>query len=440
MNDIEQLPDDLNPEVVKATAQFIGKITGLVPPPHNAFPPEWYGYLRTFTARLSEIASVNAAPNVPADDAGARKIGIPDVILTGAQLLEALDFIAPDRATDQEQMEATVAIQYGEGHGGKAHYVWCAEYPEEGSFVLDGSSAHASDAAAGETVGDVCQRCGGSGLVPDGEITGTGGVEFENGPVQCVKDCPACAARGQKVADGQRTCDVVQEMPRFESAMRDAFDYTPTRNPFSEVVPHAEDAYQFVRDRDRFMGWCMSVQAMAKSFQARVQPWMQACFGSEISADRVERNHRFFEEATELVQANGMTRSEAHQLVDYTFNRPVGDLHQEVGGVMVTLAALCLASGQDMHAAGETELARINRPDVVIRIRAKQASKPKHSPLPEYVAPRSDSGPKLTNRQIGALHYVIATVKSFPGQALGWQIDEIDSLLRATASEKEQQS
>lgn len=66
MKDIEQqLPDDLNPEVVKATAQFIGKITGLVPPPHNAFPPEWYGYLRTFTARLNEIASVNATPSAP---------------------------------------------------------------------------------------------------------------------------------------------------------------------------------------------------------------------------------------------------------------------------------------------------------------------------------------------------------------------------------------
>ncbi len=125
------------------------------------------------------------------------------------------------------------------------------------------------------------------------------------------------------------------------------------------------------------------------SFQDRVQPWMMACFGLEIARDRIERNHRFFEEATEAVQANGMTRSEAHQLVDYTFDRPVGELHQEIGGVMVTLAALCLASGQDMHAAGETELARINRPDMVIRIRAKQAAKPKHSPLPEHVVATS---------------------------------------------------
>lgn len=120
-----------------------------------------------------------------------------------------------------------------------------------------------------------------------------------------------------------------------------------------------------------------------ETFQQRVQPWMLECFGAEISANCLERNHRFFEEATELVQANGMTRSEAHQLVDYTFNRPVGDLRQEVGGVMVTLAALCLAAGADMHADGEIELRRINDPEVIEKIRAKQAAKPKHSPLPE---------------------------------------------------------
>jgi hypothetical protein len=58
---------------------------------------------------------------------------------------------------------------------------------------------------------------------------------------------------------------------------------------------------------------------------------MLECFGAKIAADRAERNHRFYEEATELVQANGMTCSEAHQLVDYTFGRPPGELKQEIG-------------------------------------------------------------------------------------------------------------
>ncbi len=120
--------------------------------------------------------------------------------------------------------------------------------------------------------------------------------------------------------------------------------------------------------------------AVAEAFQARVQPWLMACFGPEISGDREERNHRFLEEALELVQSCGCTASEAHQLVDYTFARDVGEPRQETGGVMVTLAALCLANGLDMHDAAEVELARIWTK--VDKIRAKQAAKPKHSPLP----------------------------------------------------------
>ncbi|WP_369650146.1 MULTISPECIES: hypothetical protein [unclassified Variovorax] len=132
--------------------------------------------------------------------------------------------------------------------------------------------------------------------------------------------------------------------------------------------------------------------ASREPFQQRVQPWLMACFGEMIAGDREERNHRFLEEALELVQACGCTASEAHQLVDYVFARPVGKKEQEVGGVMVTLAALCLAQDLDMAAAGETELARIWTK--VEQIRAKQAAKPKHSPLP--AAPDPDDTPLET--------------------------------------------
>ena len=109
--------------------------------------------------------------------------------------------------------------------------------------------------------------------------------------------------------------------------------------------------------------------------QKRVEPWLQVCFGPLIAGDREERNHRFLEEALELVQALGCSASEAHQLVDYVFGRPVGEPAQETGGVMLTLAALCLANGMDMHSAGDTELARVWTK--VEAIRAKQAAKPR---------------------------------------------------------------
>jgi hypothetical protein len=128
-----------------------------------------------------------------------------------------------------------------------------------------------------------------------------------------------------------------------------------------------------------------AAQGVGEPLQQRVQPWLMACFGLMIAGDREERNHRFLEEALELVQACGCTASEAHQLVDYTFGRPVGEKNQEVGGVMITLAALCLANDLDMHAAGEAELARIWT--MVEKIREKQAAKPKHSPRPAHPAP-----------------------------------------------------
>ncbi|ELN4741079.1 hypothetical protein RZ737_004885 [Escherichia coli] len=110
--------------------------------------------------------------------------------------------------------------------------------------------------------------------------------------------------------------------------------------------------------------------------------WLLECFGPAIAGDVTERNHRYLEEALELVQACGCTAAEAHNLVDYVFGRPVGETSQEVGGVMVTLAALCLAQGIDMSHAGEVELSRISQPEMVERIREKQKRKPAMSPLP----------------------------------------------------------
>lgn len=45
-----------------------------------------------------------------------------------------------------------------------------------------------------------CATCGGTGMVDDGEITcSEGGIPYENGPVKCVKDCPACKAQPSPV-------------------------------------------------------------------------------------------------------------------------------------------------------------------------------------------------------------------------------------------------
>ena len=118
-------------------------------------------------------------------------------------------------------------------------------------------------------------------------------------------------------------------------------------------------------------------------YQKLVGKWTVDCFGEKIAKDPVERNHRFLEEALELVQSLNCTQDEAHKLVDYVYSRPVGEPSQEVGGSLVTLAALCKANELNMQESGWDELERITSEKTMAKIRLKQARKPKHSPLAE---------------------------------------------------------
>lgn len=121
---------------------------------------------------------------------------------------------------------------------------------------------------------------------------------------------------------------------------------------------------------------------MENYYQERVTNWLLQCFGPEISSDKTERCFRFIEESLELVQALGITKHQVLQLVDYTFDRPLGEPKQEVGGVMVTLAALCFAADLNLENCAEDEYKRILLK--IDKIREKHFSKPKGvlSPIP----------------------------------------------------------
>ena len=184
-------------------------------------------------------------------------------------------------------------------------------------------------------------------------------------------------------------------------------------NDFTSPVPKWDDEIIYVRtgfyDYARAAIAAMQPELAASTYQARGHTWILHCFGPEIGADKVERNHRFGEEALELLQAAGGTESEAMQLVRYVYGRPTGEIRQEVGGVMNTLAAFCTAHGLDMMAEAEIELARVwTKSD---QIRAKQAAKPKHSPLPmvqepsraEYTRGIADAGRWMERSRLATL-------------------------------------
>lgn len=120
---------------------------------------------------------------------------------------------------------------------------------------------------------------------------------------------------------------------------------------------------------------------IALGFQDGVNDWMRECFTPAIRADKRERLDRLLEETLELAQSLGYDQSRVATLVDYVYNRPVGEPYQELGGVMVTLAALSEAVGLSMHLEGERELGRIWTK--IPQIRAKQEAKRDiHGPLP----------------------------------------------------------
>ncbi|WNL48439.1 hypothetical protein RKE25_22175 (plasmid) [Dyella sp. BiH032] len=117
------------------------------------------------------------------------------------------------------------------------------------------------------------------------------------------------------------------------------------------------------------------VAPVMQKYQTRVAHWLAKCFRPSQYNNMVERGDRLLEEVLELLQAHGYDRHRVATLVEYVYGRPVGEPSQEMGGVMVTLAAFATVAGLDMDAAGETELARITRPEVMEKVRIKQESK-----------------------------------------------------------------
>lgn len=108
--------------------------------------------------------------------------------------------------------------------------------------------------------------------------------------------------------------------------------------------------------------------------QERVWEWVVSTFGPEQSETRI-KGYRFFEEAVELVESTGLTQEQCHIIVNYVFNRESpGETHQEIGGVMMTLAAYATANKHDIEICWFTELLRCER--MAEQIRLKDENKP----------------------------------------------------------------
>jgi len=157
-----------------------------------------------------------------------------------------------------------------------------------------------------------------------------------------------------------------------------------------EAILATSDGREFYSDRIGFKNvvkafeYLLNQKITLSDYQSSVEKWCLDCFGEEIATNTLERCFRFIEEALELVQSLGVTKEQVLSSVDYTFNRPSGETTQEVGGVMVTLAALCSAGKLNLENSAIQELERIILPENIEKIRRKHFNKPKEvlSPIP----------------------------------------------------------
>ena len=85
--------------------------------------------------------------------------------------------------TASRPQEARELLQQVAQYG---HAVSREDYDEASRIYNELSAALAASSPVQEAEG--CKRCAGSGVVDDGEIDNG----YENGPIKCVKDCPAC--------------------------------------------------------------------------------------------------------------------------------------------------------------------------------------------------------------------------------------------------------
>ena len=74
--------------------------------------------------------------------------------------------------------------------------------------------------------------------------------------------------------------------------------------------------------------------------QAEILQWANATFGEATASNTGERIRRFAEESIELVQAAGLDKQAMNDIIDHVYDKPTGNISQEIGQVGVSLLAL----------------------------------------------------------------------------------------------------
>lgn len=141
--------------------------------------------------------------------------------------------------------------------------------------------------------------------------------------------------------------------------------------PFSDrnMVTEARESSEAMREWRAAHRPQVKWPGVYKSWLQRIRDWVTECFGAD-AMQPAERAARLLEEATEVAQACGLHQTYAIAIVQKTYSRPAGQVHQELGGVGIAFLGACAALYTDPFNVMGIELDRIETPE--IRAKAKR--------------------------------------------------------------------
>lgn len=163
----------------------------------------------------------------------ADKAPAPPLPITGHQLREAIDFLAPDGT--HEQLEESVEIQHGPSRVNDAGtpdesidpeglYCWLSDYPEEGSIALTGDDARIMHATAPQPAAQA-------------EPTDSMGLPLSCGKPLCSPGAhhPLCALAGHPEQDSGAVAYIRRD--QLQKAAREGYLCEVSPNPRQDRIP-----------------------------------------------------------------------------------------------------------------------------------------------------------------------------------------------------------
>lgn len=114
---------------------------------------------------------------------------------------------------------------------------------------------------------------------------------------------------------------------------------------------------------------------MSRHWTELVMAWSTLVFNNNIKLLTPKvRSMRLLEEALELAQAEDVTRQDAETILAQVYAKPKGYSYNELGGVLVTMAAYAGTQRWDLENVFMLEFTRIMDPVVMERVRNRNLS------------------------------------------------------------------